>query len=211
MLKIDGAVGALSTVGFLGASGVIELADVAGGALQGFNGKIAGLNVGISPTTPTNAVNIQAAATSAVLSGSTITVFNGAAVVGTLALSAPPVHGAFAVVEADVTLGGSDIFLSDAPPAAPSAPVLAAASDSGTKGDRITNIATPLITGTGVAGDTITLLDGATSVGSAVVTAAGTWSITAATLVEGLNVLTATQSDALGNAVGRFRCADRHA
>ena len=57
-----------------------------------------------------------------------------------------------------------------------------------------------MITGTGVAGDTITLFDGATSIGSATVAAGGNWSITAATLVEGPNAITATQTDAFGNA-----------
>jgi hypothetical protein len=45
VLKIDGAVASGSTVTFLGASGALELADVSGGVLQGFNGTIAGLNV----------------------------------------------------------------------------------------------------------------------------------------------------------------------
>ena len=39
-----------------------------------------------------------------------------------------------------------------------------------------------------------------TTVGTATVDAGGTWSIAAATLVEGSNILTATQSDAFGNA-----------
>ena len=83
---------------------------------------------------------------------------------------------------------------------APAGLTLAPASDSGTKGDNVTNVAAPLITGTGVAGDTITLLDGATSVGTATVAAGGTWSIAATTLVEGSNILTAIQSDTFGNA-----------
>ena len=41
VLRIDGAVDPLVTVAFLGSSGVLELMDVAGGLLQGFNGKIA--------------------------------------------------------------------------------------------------------------------------------------------------------------------------
>ena len=86
---------------------MLELADVAGGVLQGFSGKIAGLNVGASATTATNEINIQALATKAVLSGSTITVLNGATTVATIALSAAPVHGAYAVVQADAALGGS--------------------------------------------------------------------------------------------------------
>ena len=134
------------------------------------------------------------------LSGSTLTVLNGATTVATLALGAAPIHGAYAVVQADATLGGIDMFLSNQPPVAPAGLTLAPASDSGTKGDNVTNVAAPLITGTGIAGDTIALLDGATSVGTATVAAGGTWSIAATTLVEGSNILTATQSDTFGNA-----------
>ena len=119
VLRIDGTVDPLVTVAFLGSSGVLELMDVAGGVLQGFSGRIAGLNVGASATTATNEINIQAPITKAVLSGSTITVLNGATTVGTLALSAAPVQGAYAVVQADGTLGGFDVFLSNAPPVAP--------------------------------------------------------------------------------------------
>ncbi len=199
VLRIDGSVGAPVTLGFLGSSGVLELADVSGGLLQGFNGKIAGLNVGASATTASNEINIQAAATKAVLSGSTITVFNGATSVATLALSSAPTPGAYAVLVADATLGGNDVFLSNQPPPAPTTLVLSPASDSGTKGDNLTKVATPTFTGSGVVGDKITLLDGAAPVGSTTVGAGGKWSITATTLTEGLNVISATQSDAFGN------------
>ncbi len=164
VLKIDGAVASLIALGFRGSSGALELANVSGGLVQGFNGTIAGLNVGASATVPTNKVDIRAGLTRAVLSGSTITAFNGNTVVATLALSAAPAHGAYAVVQADATLGGNDVFLSNQPPAAPATPFLTAASDSGVKGDNITNIATPVIRGTGVPGDTVTLLDGVTPV-----------------------------------------------
>ncbi len=56
----------------------------------------------------------------------------------------------------------SDITALPPPPAAPSGLALAAGSDSGVKGDDITNVTKPVITGTGVAGDTVTLYDGAT-------------------------------------------------
>ena len=200
VLKVDGAVASAVTIGFLGASGVLELADVVGGALQGFSGHVAGLNVGASASVATNRINIQAAASSAVLSGTTLTVFNGATTVATLSLAAPAAAGAYALVQADAVLGGTDIYLSNQPPVAPGAPVLTAANDSGVKGDGITNVAAAVFTGTGIAGDVVTLLDGAASIGTATVGAGGIWSVTAASLAEGLNVLTATQSDAFGNA-----------
>ncbi|HEY0422974.1 MAG TPA: Ig-like domain-containing protein [Rhodopila sp.] len=199
VLKVDGAVASVATLSFLGATGALELADVTAGVLQGFSGKIAGLNVGASATIPTNAINIQAVVSKAVLAGSTLTIFNGSTIVAALALSATPVQGAYAVFRANATLGGYDVFLSNEPPVAPSAPALAAGSDSGTKGDRITNIATPVFTGTGVTGDTVTLFDGTTAVGSATVDVNGNWSIATAALPDGLNVITARQSDLLGN------------
>ena len=80
------------------------------------------------------------------------------------------------------------------------APILAPASDSGIKGDNITNVGLPTITGNGVSGATVTLLDGAAAIGTGTVAADGTWSVTATTaLAEGLNAITATQTDTAGN------------
>jgi hypothetical protein len=84
-------------------------------------------------------------------------------------------------------------------PSAPAGLTLAPASDSGVKGDDITNVTIPTITGTGVAGDTVTLHDGATAVGSATVAANGSWSIGTSALAPGGHTLTATQTDAAGN------------
>jgi hypothetical protein len=84
-------------------------------------------------------------------------------------------------------------------PAAPSGPILAAASDTGTSNnDGITNVTTPVITGTAEAGTTVWLYDGATVLGSAIATG-GNWSITATTLAEGPHTLTAKATDAAGN------------
>ena len=71
-------------------------------------------------------------------------------------------------------------------------------SDSGTKLDDITNVTIPVITGTGANGDVVTLYEGSTSLGSALVTA-GAWSITSSTLTPGAHTLTATETDAAGN------------
>ncbi|WP_428531536.1 Ig-like domain-containing protein [Rhodopila sp.] len=93
-----------------------------------------------------------------------------------------------------------NVTLDTTPPAAPSAPVLAAASDSGaSNADNITNVGLPSFTGTGEDGATVTLLDGGTIIGSGMVSA-GAWSITATTrLSEGANRITATQTDVAGN------------
>jgi gliding motility-associated-like protein len=86
-------------------------------------------------------------------------------------------------------------------PAAPSTPVLATASDSGTSPtDKLTNIAAPVITGTSEANATVTLYDtdGTTVLGTAVATG-GNWSITSAVLTPGAHTLTAKAADAFGN------------
>ncbi|MEQ7798604.1 Ig-like domain-containing protein [Pedobacter sp. ASV1-7] len=86
-------------------------------------------------------------------------------------------------------------------PAAPSTPVLAAASDSGTSSsDNITNVTTPVIKGTAETGATVTLYDtdGTTVLGTAVA-ASGNWSITSTTLSSGSHTLTAKARDIAGN------------
>lgn len=79
---------------------------------------------------------------------------------------------------------------------APADLALTPASDSGISDtDDITNIALPVITGTGTDGSTVTLFDGTTVIGTGAVTG-GIWSIAATTpLAEGNNAVTATQTD----------------
>ncbi len=84
-------------------------------------------------------------------------------------------------------------------PESPSAPVLAAASDSGSSSsDSITRITTPSFNGTAEAGSTVTLYDGATAVGTAVATS-GTYAIVSSTLANGSHTLTARATDLAGN------------
>ena len=85
------------------------------------------------------------------------------------------------------------------PPPSPSGLKLASASDSGVKGDGLTNVTIPTITGKGVAGDKVTLRDGGKTIGTAKVAAGGTWSVTpASALAAGVHTLTATESGATG-------------
>jgi VCBS repeat-containing protein len=87
------------------------------------------------------------------------------------------------------------------PPAAPSAPDLASASDSGPLDtDNITRTTTPTFTGSAEDGATVNLYDtdGVTLLGSAVA-AGGLWSITTSVLAEGDHTVTATATDAVGN------------
>ena len=92
------------------------------------------------------------------------------------------------------------VTIDTVPPTSPGNLVLAPASDSGVAGDGITNIKTPVITGTGAVGDTITLVDGSAVVGTATVGVDGAWSVTTNHLADGTHTLTAKQSDAAGNA-----------
>ncbi|WP_426075185.1 Ig-like domain-containing protein, partial [Janthinobacterium sp. DSP2-3-3] len=87
-------------------------------------------------------------------------------------------------------------------PAAPPAPVLSAASDSGaSNSDGITNVSRPTITGRAEAGSTVTLYDtdGVTVLGTTIATG-GVWSITSSTLGSGTHSLTARAVDGAGNA-----------
>jgi hypothetical protein len=86
-------------------------------------------------------------------------------------------------------------------PAAPSAPSLAAASDSGTPGDRITKVATPTFNGTADALAQVTLYDsdGHTALGTARADANGNWTIVTSLLADGTHDVTVRQSDPAGN------------
>lgn len=82
-------------------------------------------------------------------------------------------------------------------PAAPSTPVLAPASDSGTLGDSITSDTTPTVTGTAAANAVINLYDnsGTVLVGTTTADVSGNWTITSSTLSAGSHTLQATQTD----------------
>ena len=87
-------------------------------------------------------------------------------------------------------------------PATPSAPDLAAGSDSGSSStDNITTATTPVFTGTAAANVTVTLYDtdGTTVLGTTTSDGSGNWSITSSTLGDGTHTLTVKASDAAGN------------
>ena len=102
---------------------------------------------------------------------------------------------------ASAASAGLTVAIDTQPPAAPGAPVLDAASDSGTAGDGITTVTRPVIRGTGVANAVVTLYDtdGTTQLGTATADGAGNWSVTSAALSVGTHTLTAKQADAAGN------------
>ncbi len=86
-----------------------------------------------------------------------------------------------------------------AAPAAPSTPDLTAASDTGQHDtDNITKDNTPTFSGTAEANATVTLYDGATSIGTATADGSGNWSITASALADGDHTITATATNGDG-------------
>jgi flagellar hook assembly protein FlgD len=95
--------------------------------------------------------------------------------------------------------GALTVTIDTTAPPAPSTPALAPASDSGTAGDNITNVATPTFTGTAEAGSTVHILSDGVSVGSAAADSSGNYSIAASTLSDGTHSITATATDAAGN------------
>lgn len=97
---------------------------------------------------------------------------------------------------------GQAYTLDHTAPAAPSAPMMSAASDTGvSNSDGITQNTTPVFTGTGEANATVRLYDsdGTTVLGTATVDGSGSWSITSSTLASGTHSLTAKLTDAAGN------------
>jgi len=88
-----------------------------------------------------------------------------------------------------------------AAPAAPEAPVLAAASDSGVAGDGITSVDRPVLGGRAEALAQVTVYDtdGSTVIGSTRADADGAWEITATQLARGAHTITVRQADVAGN------------
>src|SRR5207247_2226967 len=87
-------------------------------------------------------------------------------------------------------------------PAAPTGLSLDSTTDSGTKGDGITNFTQLKIDGTAEVGSTVTLYDsnGTTVLGTGVANATtGAFSITTSTLSSGTHTVTARATDAAGN------------
>jgi Bacterial Ig-like domain len=99
-----------------------------------------------------------------------------------------------------ISLEGGEFVPWATTPSAPGKLALASTSDTGAKRDNVTSITTPEITGTGTAGDTVSLFDGSIILGTLNVRNDGTWSITTTTLTDGVHHLTAQQTDLAGNA-----------
>ncbi|EKE77577.1 tandem-95 repeat protein [Gallaecimonas xiamenensis] len=98
-----------------------------------------------------------------------------------------------------LAVDSSNASVDNQPPVAPSAPVLAAGSDSGTPGDGITKDNTPTLTGTAAASATVRVKNTGGTVGTTTSDAGGNWSLTTSTLADGSQSLTAVQLDSSGN------------
>jgi hypothetical protein len=160
-----------------------------------------------SATTPTFTGTAEA--------GATVTLYDGGAAVGTgtaaggawsIATSALA-QGAHAITAKATDAAGNTgaasgaltVTVDTTPPAAPSTPDLASASDTGTSStDNVTSATTPTFTGTAEAGATVTLYDGASPAGTATA-AGGAWSIATSALTQGAHSMTAKATDAAGN------------
>ncbi|KFI07302.1 hypothetical protein JN27_10150 [Massilia sp. BSC265] len=96
--------------------------------------------------------------------------------------------------------GKIDLVVDTVAPTAPTAATLAAASDSGTLGDNITNDASPALHGKGEAHARISIYKGTAWLGSTTADAAGVWSIGSIFPLEnGVHALTVVQQDRAGN------------
>src|SRR5688572_14642504 len=91
-------------------------------------------------------------------------------------------------------------FVADVtPPAPPSTPDLAAASDSGVSNtDDLTNVKTPTFTGSAEPGSTVKIFSGGAQVGSGIASG-GVYNVTTASLGDGTRTITATATDAANN------------
>lgn len=132
--------------------------------------------------------------------GSLVTLTSTSAVV---AISGNGTHTlAFTCVDAAgrVSAAGSFVVRIDTvAPAAPSAPVVTAATDTGLSAtDGVTRSTVPQFAGTAEVGATVVLFSGATVLGSAVATD-GTYLIASSTLTEGSRTITANATDLAGN------------
>jgi hypothetical protein len=159
-----------------------------------------------SDNTPTFSGTAEANATVKLYSGVT-QVSSGTATGGSYSLTASTIAdgtSSFTATATDlagnVSASSSGLSVTiDTSESAPGAPDLAAGSDSGTSStDNVTSDNTPSLAISCASGDTVTLYEGATSLGSGTC-ASSTVTITSSGLSDGAHTLTAKQTDAAGN------------
>jgi uncharacterized delta-60 repeat protein len=95
---------------------------------------------------------------------------------------------------------GTSSFSVGVTPAAPSIPVMTAASDTGvSNADGITKNNTPVFTGTAEPGLLISLKEGGTILGTVTADGTGKWTITSSLLADGVHMLFSTATDSAGD------------
>ncbi len=151
--------------------------------------------------------------------GATVTLLDGSTVVGTATANATT--GAFSVAATSALSDGVhtlnvqatdaagdvgpsaslNVTVDTKPPAAPTGLTLDPTADSGTKGDRVTDVAKVIIDGVAAQGATVSLFDGSTLVGTATANATtGAFSVAAtSTLSDGAHTLNVQATDVAGN------------
>jgi hypothetical protein len=144
---------------------------------------------------------------------STVNVFDGAALLGSVAANGSGAwsfttgalaDGSHSLMAAETVAGitgpESSALTVVVDTTAPLAPSFTSFSpDSGVVGDHITNDNTLVLTGSAEANSTVKIYDGATLLGSTAANGAGAWTYDTAALADGSHSLTATATDAAGN------------
>ena len=197
-LEVGGTAGAAVIVDFTdGAGDVLTLDGVDGAAPDAFAGTIDGFALGdtLELTALHTATHFVDAYTNGVL-----TVADSADPSVALALLDLPGSFTASSFALDAGAGGLAITIAPPPPPpAPGLPALTPGSDSGVSDtDDITNVSTPVFTGTAVAGSTVDLFDGTVLIGMGLASGSGTWDIESSPLAQGVHAISAEDVTAAG-------------
>ncbi len=183
------------------ASGQLTVSILDSGAIPSTPLLTAATDTGASKADGITNITLPAFTGTAPLSNTVTVYLNGTTVIGTVKANAttgkwtvtettPLVDGTYSITATATTPAGvvsapsvpMTLVIDTKAPAVPPAPALLAGSDSGVKGDNITNNTTPTFTGAGAeAGSTVTLFNGTANIGTAVAAADGSWSIASKT------------------------------
>jgi hypothetical protein len=202
------------------ASGQLTVSVQASGASPSMPLLTAATDAGASKSDGVTNITLPAFTGTAPLSNTVTVYLNGTTVIGTVKANATTgkwtvaettalADGTYSITATATTPAGvvsapslpMTLVIDTKAPAVPPAPALLAGSDSGLKGDNITNSTTPTFTGAGAeAGSTVTLFNGTANIGTAVVAADGSWAIASKTaLANGAHSITITDTDLAGN------------
>ena len=143
--------------------------------------------------------------------GDTVTIYDGTTVIGTGTVD--PTTGAFAITGSALAIGANLITATQTSPAnvtsaasntltittvAPPQVTAALKNDTGASNtDGITS--DPTLKGTGNPNTLVTLTEGNTTIGTTLTDASGTWTFQPVGLAQGMNVITATQTNSAGD------------